>query len=86
YKLLNINLINTQLKNTKILDRKGLLSKLDYEKYKRYCVICRLKNNIYEFILYFSTNYKDSQSLKIAIKELQHSCSSSLILELPHDY
>ncbi|ABO46057.1 hypothetical protein [Francisella tularensis] len=86
YKLLNINLINTQLKNTKILYRKGLISKLDYEKYKRYCVICRLKNNIDEFILYFSTNYKDSQSLKIAIKELQNSCSSSLILELPHDY
>ncbi|MDE4957409.1 hypothetical protein NAI59_11085, partial [Francisella tularensis subsp. holarctica] len=45
YKLLNINLSNTQLKNTKILYRKGLISKLDFEKYNRYCVICRLQNN-----------------------------------------
>lgn len=86
YNIFDIEIINTQLKNTKIFYRKGLISKLDYKKYKKYCLISRFKSNIDQFILYFSTNYKDPQSLKIVIEELQHSCSSKLILELPHDY
>ncbi|WP_150464597.1 pathogenicity determinant protein PdpA1 [Francisella sp. XLW-1] len=82
----NINLVSTQLKTTKILYDNNLISRLDYKKYQQYCKITKLKNIINQFIEYFSTNNKDNQSLELAILDLENSCKSKLILELPYDY
>ncbi|MBK2268232.1 pathogenicity determinant protein PdpA1 [Francisella philomiragia] len=86
HKLENIDIINLQLKTTKALYKKSLISVLDYKKYQQYCKITQLKNNIDQFTLYFSSSNKDSQSLELAILELKNSYQSDLILELSYDY
>lgn len=86
HKLENIDIINLQLKTTKALYKKSLISVLNYKKYQQYCKTTQLKNNIDQFTLYFSSSNKDSQSLELAILELKNSYQSDLILELSYDY
>lgn len=82
----DFNLIKTQFKNTKNLYHNNLISDLDYKKYKNYYEIAWLKKRINDYNEYFSSNYKDTEKISIAIDEIKKSCQNKTILKLPYKY
>ncbi|AJI46002.1 hypothetical protein [Francisella tularensis] len=82
----DFKLLTTQLSNVKVLYNNGILSGLDYNKYQKFYKVARLKQNIDDYISYFSTNYKDKTKLSIALDEIEKSCSTKAVLELSPEY
>ncbi|API87156.1 pathogenicity determinant protein PdpA1 [Francisella uliginis] len=82
----DFKLIKTQLTTTKTLYKNGVLSDLDYKKYKKFYNIANLKRKIDIYIKYFSSGYKDSEKLFFAIDTIKKACSNKLILDLSETY
>ncbi|AXH32813.1 pathogenicity determinant protein PdpA1 [Francisella opportunistica] len=82
----NFKLLTTQLSNVKALCKDSVLTELDYKKYQKFYKIAQLKQNIDDYISYFSTNYKDNIKLTVALNQIKKSCSTQTILELSSGY